>query len=87
MNELMIEILSGLGVLASGFFYTKFQTTQNHKEIDQLKRQMQDNEKTDAARDTEIAVLKSTNGDLIIGCLSFTPLCIIYLVSDGCLTI
>ena len=29
MNELMIEIISGVGVLASGFFYTKFQTAQN----------------------------------------------------------
>ena len=65
MNELMVEILSGLGVLASGFFYTKFQTTQNHKEIDQLKRQMQDNEKTDSARDTEIAVLKNQNGGIM----------------------
>jgi archaellum component FlaF (FlaF/FlaG flagellin family) len=64
MNELMIEILSGLGVLASGFF-TKFQTTQNHKEIDTLKRQMQNNEKTDAARDTEIAVLKNQNGGIM----------------------
>ena len=37
MNELMIEIISGIGVLASGFFYTKFQTAQNHKEIQVLK--------------------------------------------------
>ena len=63
MNELMVEILSGLGVLASGFFYTKFQTTQNHKEIDQLKRQMQDNEKTDSARDSRSKKSKWWNYD------------------------
>jgi len=65
MNEMMIEIISGLGVLASGFFYTKFQTTQNHKEIDHLKRQMSDNEKTDAARDTKIAVIENQNGGIM----------------------
>jgi hypothetical protein len=65
MNEMMIEIISGLGVLASGFFYTKFQTAQNHKEINTLKRQMTDNEKTDAARDTKIAVIENQNGGIM----------------------
>lgn len=62
---MMIEIISGLGVLASGFFYTKFQTAQNHKEINTLKRQMSDNEKTDAARDTKIAVIENQNGGIM----------------------
>jgi len=65
MNEMMIEIISGLGVLASGFFYTKFQTAQNHKEINTLKRQMSDNEKTDAVRDTKIAVIENQNGGIM----------------------
>lgn len=65
MDEVMIEIISGLGVLASGFFYTKFQTTQNHKEINQLKSQMQENEKTDSARDTKIAVMQNQNGGIM----------------------
>lgn len=62
---MMIEIISGLGVLASGFFYTKFQTAQNHKEINTLKRQMSDNEKTDAVRDTKIAVIENQNGGIM----------------------
>jgi|TARA_R110002074_G_scaffold170087_5_gene332342 hypothetical protein len=57
MDELLLEILGGTGVLASGFFYTKFQTAQNHKEIQVLKREMQENEKKDATRDTKIAVM------------------------------
>tara|TARA_R110000744_G_C19117395_1_gene535526 strand:- start:163 stop:417 length:255 start_codon:yes stop_codon:yes gene_type:complete len=65
MNELMIEIISGIGVLASGFFYTKFQTAQNHKEIQVLKKEMQNNEKTDAIRDTKIAVMQNQNGGVI----------------------
>jgi|TARA_R110000787_G_C13391712_1_gene442708 hypothetical protein len=65
MNELMIEIISGVGVLASGFFYTKFQTAQNHKEIQVLKKEMQNNEKTDAIRDTKIAVMQNQNGGVI----------------------
>mgnify|MGYP003673911842 FL=1 len=65
MNELMIEIISGVGVLASGFFYTKFQTAQNHKEIQVLKKEMQSNEKTDAIRDTKIAVMQNQNGGVI----------------------
>jgi|TARA_R110000803_G_C11871929_1_gene308541 hypothetical protein len=65
MNELMIEIISGIGVLASGFFYTKFQTAQNHKEIQVLKKEMQSNEKTDAIRDTKIAVMQNQNGGVI----------------------
>ena len=65
MNELMIEILSGLGVLASGFFYTKFQTTQNHKEIDILKAKLHENEKLDAVRDTKLAVMESQSNAII----------------------
>ena len=65
MNELMIEIISGIGVLASGFFYTKFQTAQNHKEIQVLKKEIQNNEKTDAIRDTKIAVMQNQNGGVI----------------------
>ena len=65
MNELMIEIIGGVGVLASGFFYTKFQTAQNHKEIQVLKKEMQSNEKTDAIRDTKIAVMQNQNGGVI----------------------
>ena len=65
MNEMMIEILSGLGVLASGFFYTKFQTTQNHKEIDTLKTKLHENEKLDAIRDTKLAVMESQSNAVI----------------------
>lgn len=65
MDEVMIEIISGLGVLASGFFYTKFQTTQNHKEIDSLKLKFHENEKNDAIRDTKIAVMESQNNAVI----------------------
>jgi len=65
MNELMIEIIGGVGVLASGFFYTKFQTAQNHKEIQVLKKEMQSNEKTDAIRDTKIAVMQNQNNGVI----------------------
>jgi|TARA_R110000796_G_scaffold13252_1_gene43002 hypothetical protein len=65
MNEMMIEIISGLGVLASGFFYTKFQTTQNHKEIDTLKTKLHENEKLDAIRDTKLAVMESQSNAVI----------------------
>tara|TARA_R110000772_G_scaffold2564_1_gene9280 strand:- start:354 stop:608 length:255 start_codon:yes stop_codon:yes gene_type:complete len=65
MNEMMIEIISGLGVLASGFFYTKFQTTQNHKEIDTLKTKLHENEKLDAVRDTKLAVMESQSNAVI----------------------
>lgn len=65
MNEMMIEIISGLAVLASGFFYTKFQTAQNHKEIDSLKLKFHENEKNDAIRDTKIAVMESQNNAVI----------------------
>ena len=61
----MIEIISGLGVLASGFFYTKFQTTQNHKEIDTLKTKLHENEKLDAIRDTKLAVMESQSNAVI----------------------
>ena len=61
----MIEIISGLGVLASGFFYTKFQTTQNHKEIDILKTKLHENEKLDAVRDTKLAVMESQSNAVI----------------------
>ena len=62
---MMIEIISGLGVLASGFFYTKFQTTQNHKEIDTLKTKLHENEKLDAIRDTKLAVMESQSNAVI----------------------
>ena len=65
MNELMIEIISGVGVLASGFFYTKFQTAQNHKEIDTLKTKLHENEKLDAIRDTKLAVMESQSNAVI----------------------
>jgi len=65
MNEMMIEIFGGLGVLASGFFYTKFQTTQNHKEIDTLKTKLHENEKLDAVRDTKLAVMESQSNAVI----------------------
>ncbi len=65
MDEMMIEILSGLGVLASGFFYTKFQTAQNHKEIDILKNKLHENEKLDAVRDTKLAVMESQSNAVI----------------------
>tara|TARA_R110000796_G_scaffold12985_4_gene42487 strand:- start:10345 stop:10599 length:255 start_codon:yes stop_codon:yes gene_type:complete len=61
MDEMLIELLGGLGVLTSTFFYTKFQTNQNHKEILDLKKKLHDNEKFDATRDTKIAVMENQN--------------------------
>ena len=65
MDELLIEGLGGLGMVAVSVLYTKWQTSQNKDDILILKEKMQENEKNDAIRDTRIAVMENQNTNII----------------------
>ena len=65
MDELLIEGLGGLGMVAISVLYTKWQTSQNKDDILILKEKMQENEKNDAVRDTRIAVMENQNTNII----------------------
>lgn len=65
MNELIVEGLGGLGMVAVSVLYTKWQTSQNKDDILILKDKMQENEKNDAVRDTRIAVMENQNTNII----------------------
>jgi hypothetical protein len=59
MEELIIEGIGGLGMMAISVMYTKWQTNQNKEDIQDLKKNLIENEKLDAIRDTKIAVMES----------------------------
>ena len=65
MDELLIEGLGGLGMVAISVLYTRWQTSQNKDDILSLKDKMQENEKNDAIRDTRIAVMENQNTNII----------------------
>ena len=65
MDELIVEGLGGLGMVAVSVLYTKWQTSQNKDDIILLKDKMQENEKNDAIRDTRIAVMENQNTNII----------------------
>ena len=65
MDELLIEGLGGLGMVAVSVLYTRWQTSQNKDDILILKEKMQENEKNDAVRDTRIAVMENQNTNII----------------------
>ena len=65
MDELLIEGLGGLSMVAVSVLYTKWQTSQNKDDILILKEKMQENEKNDAVRDTRIAVMENQNTNII----------------------
>ena len=65
MDELLIEGLGGLGMVAVSVLYTRWQTSQNKDDILILKEKMQENEKNDAIRDTRIAVMENQNTNII----------------------
>lgn len=65
MDELLIEGLGGLGMVAISVMYTKWQTNQNKDDIQELKKSVIENEKQDAVRDTRIAVIESQNNSVL----------------------
>jgi len=65
MNDILLEGLGGIGAVITAFLYTKWQTNLNHKEIEEIKDKMDENEKQDAARDTKIAILETQNSAVI----------------------
>lgn len=65
MNDILLEALGGIGAVITAFLYTKWQTNLNHKEIEEIKDKMEENEKRDAARDTKIAILETQNSAVI----------------------
>lgn len=65
MDELLVEGLGGLGMVAISVLYTKWQTSQNKEDISALKTQITENEKMDAVRDTKIAVIENQNNTVL----------------------
>mgnify|MGYP003134657203 CR=1 FL=1 len=65
MNDILLEALGGLGAVVTAFLYTKWQTNLNHKEIEEIKDKMEENEKMDAARDTKIAILETQSSTIV----------------------
>jgi septal ring factor EnvC (AmiA/AmiB activator) len=65
MNDILLEALGGLGAVVTAFLYTKWQTNLNHKEIEEIKDKMEENEKSDAARDTKIAILETQSNTIV----------------------
>jgi len=65
MNDILLEALGGIGAVITAFLYTKWQTNLNHKEIEEIKDKLDENEKQDAARDTKIAILETQNSAVI----------------------
>ena len=64
MEELIIEGIGGLGMMAISVMYTKWQTNQNKEDIQDLKKNLIENEKLDAIRDTKIAVMESQSNTI-----------------------
>ena len=65
MEELIIEGVGGLGMMAISVMYTKWQTNQNKEDIQDLKKNLVENEKLDAIRDTKIAVMESQSNTIL----------------------
>lgn len=65
MQELIIEGIGGLGMMALSVMYTKWQTNQNKEDIQDLKKNLIENEKQDAIRDTKIAVMESQSNTIL----------------------
>ena len=65
MEELIIEGVGGLGMMALSVMYTKWQTNQNKEDIQDLKKNLIENEKQDAIRDTKIAVMESQSNNIL----------------------
>jgi hypothetical protein len=65
MQELIIEGIGGLGMMAISVMYTKWQTNQNKEDIQDLKKNLIENEKQDAIRDTKIAVMESQSNTIL----------------------
>ena len=65
MNDILLEALGGLGAVVTACLYTKWQTNLNHKEIEEIKDKMEENEKMDAARDTKIAILETQSSTIV----------------------
>jgi len=65
MEELIIEGIGGLGMMAISVMYTKWQTNQNKDDIQDLKKNLIENEKQDAIRDTKIAVMESQSNTIL----------------------
>jgi len=65
MEELIIEGIGGLGMMALSVMYTKWQTNQNKEDIQDLKKNIIENEKQDAIRDTKIAVMESQSNTIL----------------------
>jgi len=65
MNDILLVALGGLGAVVTAFLYTKWQTNLNHKEIEEIKDKMEENEKSDAARDTKIAILETQSSTIV----------------------
>jgi hypothetical protein len=65
MEELIIEGIGGLGMMAISVMYTKWQTNQNKEDIQDLKKNLVENEKLDAIRDTKIAVMESQSNTIL----------------------
>jgi len=65
MEELIIEGVGGLGMMAISVMYTKWQTNQNKEDIQDLKKNLIENEKQDAIRDTKIAVMESQSNTIL----------------------
>jgi hypothetical protein len=65
MEELIIEGIGGLGMMALSVMYTKWQTNQNKEDIQDLKKNLIENEKLDAIRDTKIAVMESQSNTIL----------------------
>ena len=65
MEELIIEGVGGLGMMAISVMYTKWQTNQNNEDIQDLNKNLIENEKLDAIRDTKIAVMESKSNTIL----------------------
>ena len=65
MEELIIEGIGWLGMMAISVMYTKWQTNQNKEDIQDLKKNLIENEKLDAIRDTKIAVMESQSNTIL----------------------
>ena len=65
MEELIIEGVGGLWMMAISVMYTKWQTNQNKEDIQDLKKNLIENEKLDAIRDTKIAVMESQSNTIL----------------------
>jgi hypothetical protein len=52
-------------MMAISVMYTKWQTNQNKEDIQDLKKNLIENEKLDAIRDTKIAVMESQSNTIL----------------------